>query len=356
MSVERRSLQKKRKKRRRIASVLMFVVFFTVLTAGGYGAFLYNKAQSVIDDSYKPLDRQSGKRDKQVNPDIDNISILFVGIDDSEARDFKSASRTDALMLATLNEKDKSIKLLSIPRDSLVYIPSKGYEDKINHAYGKGGITSTIETVENFLDVPVDYYVQMNFEAFIDVVDALDGIKVEVPYELHEKDSRDKSGAIYLKPGVQTLDGEQALALARTRKQDSDIYRGKRQQEILKAIMTKAASAKSITKYSDVMEAVGDNMQTDLSFSEMKALVDYATAGSKLNVETMSLEGSDAMIDGVYYYQLDEEALQQTILNLKTHLKVSSASDVNKIAEKDADQDLSDTEEEDSEYIYTDEE
>lgn len=335
MSVDRRSLMKKRKKRRRVVSTILFVVLFTVLTAGGYGAFLYSKAQSVIDDSYKPLDRQSDKRDKQVNPDVDNISVLFVGIDDSEARNFESASRTDALMLATLNEKDKSIKLLSIPRDSLVYIPSKGYEDKINHAYGKGGITSTIETVEELLDVPVDYYVQMNFEAFIDVVDALDGIEVEVPFELREKDSTDRNGAVYLKPGLQTLDGEEALALARTRKLDNDIERGKRQQEILKSIMKKAASAKSITKYSDVMEAVGDNMQTDLSFSEMKALIDYATAGSSLDVETMSLLGADATIDGVYYYQLDEEALQQTILDLKTHLMVSGEEDTQKLAEND---------------------
>ena len=99
--------------------------------------------------------------------------------------------------------------------------------------------------------------------------------------------------------------------------------------------MKKAASAKSITKYSDVMEAVGDNMQTDLSFSEMKALVDYATAGSSLDVETMSLQGGDAMIDGIYYYQLDEEALQQTMLDLKTHLMVSGSSDSHKLAEKD---------------------
>lgn len=325
MSVDRRSIQKKRK-RRRILSLFMFGILFFVLTAGGYGAFLYSKAQSVIDDSYKPLDRESDKRNKQVNPNVDNISVLFVGVDDSEARNFQSGSRTDALMLATLNEKDKSIKLLSIPRDSLVYIPNKGYEDKINHAYGKGGITSTIETVEELLDVPVDYYVQMNFEAFIDVVNALDGIKVDVPYELREKDSTDRNGAVHLKPGLQTLDGEEALALARTRKLDNDIERGKRQQEILKSVMKKAASAKSITKYSDVMEAVGDNMQTDLSFSEMKALIDYATAGSSLNIDTLTLQGQDAMIDGIYYYQLDQQALEQTMLDLKTHLKVSSTA------------------------------
>lgn len=335
MSDDRRSLQKKRKKRRRIFSVLMFVSMFLILTAGGYGAFLYNKAESVVDDSYKPLDRESEKRDKQVNPHVDNISVLFAGVDDSEARNFESASRTDALMLATLNEKDKSIKLLSIPRDSLVYIPSKGYEDKINHAYGNGGITSTIETIEELLDVPVDYYVQMNFEAFIDVIDALDGIKVDVPFELREKDSTDRSGAIHLQPGLQTLDGEEALAFARTRKIDNDIERGKRQQELLKAIMKKATSAKSISKYSDVMEAVGDNMQTDLSFSEMKALISYATAGGNLNVDTASLKGEDAMIDGIYYYQLDEEALNETMLDLKTHLKVETTDDSTDSAEED---------------------
>jgi len=68
----------------------------------------------------------------------------------------------------------------------------------------------------------------------------------------------------------------------------------------------------------------GDNMQTDLSFNEIKALIDYATAGSNLDIESMSLKGADATIDGIYYYQLDQEALQQTILDLKTHLMVSS--------------------------------
>ncbi|WP_394141234.1 LCP family protein [Cytobacillus oceanisediminis] len=313
---------RKRKKRKRIFFFLVVPMLVLILGVTTYGAFLYNKAQTVMDESYNPIERESTKREKPVDPDIDNVSILFIGVDDSDTRNFSAGSRTDALMLATLNEKQKSVKLLSIPRDSYVYIPSKGYEDKINHAYGSGGAKSTIEAVEELLDVPVDYYVNMNFNAFIDVVDALGGIKVEVPYALSEQDSGDNKNAIQLEAGLQKLDGEEALALARTRKLDNDIERGKRQQEILKAIISRAASAKGVTKYSDVIEAVGDNMTTDLSFSEMKTFIDYATAGSGIDIETLTLAGGDSYIDGVYYYQLDQTELETTRQTLKSHLEV----------------------------------
>ncbi|HYK74962.1 MAG TPA: LCP family protein [Pseudoneobacillus sp.] len=329
MSNDRRAIkiQKKKKKRKKWLLWILTPLMIIALSGIGYGAYLYTKAEAVVSKSYKPLERTSTKRTKEVHPKMDNITVLFAGIDDSEARNFNNASRTDALMLATFNEKQKSVKLLSIPRDSYVYIPSKGYEDKINHAYGKGGITSTIETVEELLDIPVDYYVKMNFEAFIDVVDALGGINAEVPYELFEKDSRDRHNAIHLQEGYQKLNGEEALALARTRHYDSDIERGKRQQQIIKSIMSKASSAKSVTKYADVIEAVGENMETDLSFDEMKSFVDYAAAGTNLNVETLSLKGSDSKINGIYYYQLDEPNLEVVKSALKSQLEIGTTED-----------------------------
>lgn len=149
-------------------------------------------------------------------------------------------------MLATLNEKEKSVKLLSIPRDSYVYIPERGYSDKITHAHYFGGVSSTLDTVEELLDIPVDYYVKMNFDAFMDVVDALGGIDVDVPVTFTEQNSKDKAGAIHLEKGYQELDGEQALALARTRKIDNDIERGKRQQLIMQAIMKKQSLSKGL--------------------------------------------------------------------------------------------------------------
>lgn len=330
MSLERRSLKFKKKKtgRKKWFYWIVAPLLVLLIAGGGYATYLYNKAESTMTNSYKPVERTTKKREVKVNPEFDNITVLFAGLDESDKRG-TPALRTDALMLATFNQKQKSVKLLSIPRDTYVYIPSKGREDKINHAYGKGGITSTMETVEELLDIPVDYYVKMNFEAFIDVVEALGGIDVNVTKAIDEMDSKDRHHAIQLQPGFQTLNGEEALAYARTRKIDSDIERGKRQQEVIKAIISKTSSAKSITKYGNVIEAVGENMETDLSFNEMKSFLEYATAGNQLNVESLSLEGSNSTISGIYYYQLDQAALEQVKSKLKTQLEFGKVDNSN---------------------------
>jgi len=314
-----------RKRRRRIFKWVLLPFMVLILSGTAYGAFLYSKAESVMDDSYQPVERET-TREVAVDPVEDSTSILFIGVDDSDARDYNSSSRSDALMLATLNREEKSIKLVSIPRDSYVYVPELGYKDKITHAHANGGVKSTIETVEGFLDIPVDYYVKMNFNAFIDVIDAFGGIEVEVPYALNEKDSKDRHNAIRLQPGLQELDGEEALALARTRKLDNDIERGKRQQEIIKAIMKKAVNVQSLAKYDDVIQAVGNNMSTDISFKEMKSFVNYATAGTGLDIETITLAGYDDYVGPKYVYAIDEEALDETIQKLQVHLQLIEES------------------------------
>ncbi|MFL8936290.1 LCP family protein [Rossellomorea oryzaecorticis] len=323
MSIDRhyRREMRKKKRRKRILFFLVIPMILIAFSVAGYGAFLYKKAETVFSNSYTNLDgrEKSDKREKEVNPEVDNVSILFIGVDESDTRNYGGKTRSDALMLATLNEKEKTVKLVSIPRDSYVYIPEVGYETKINHAHYFGGPKATIETVEETLDIPVDYYVKMNFYAFMDVIDALNGINVEVPYEFYEKDAEDKTNAIHLKPGKQKLNGEEALALARTRKLDNDIERGKRQQEILKAIMKKAVSANSISKYDDIIEAIGSNMETNMTFDEMKALTSYGLSG-KLQLDTLSLAGADDYIDGTYYWSLDEESVDETSEKLKEHL------------------------------------
>ncbi|MCM3567396.1 LCP family protein [Neobacillus mesonae] len=327
MSINRQSYKQyqkvKKRRRKRIFTWIVVPLLVLVLGAGVYAGTLYKKAESVMNKSYKPIERDSA-RPKPLT--IDKTSILFVGVDDSEKRKNNGPARSDALILATFNKKDKSVKMLSIPRDSYVYIPEKDMYTKITHAHAYGGVKMTLDTVENLLDIPVDYYVKMNFNAFIDVVNALDGITVDVPYKLSEQDSKDHAKAITLEKGMQHLDGEEALALARTRKKDSDIQRGERQQEILKAIMTKAASVKSLGNYTDVIEAVGKNMETDLTFDQMKSFLGYLQGGNKLDIESLSLAGSDAYINGVYYYQLDDTKLAATKQVLRNHLNLTETA------------------------------
>lgn len=314
-----------KKKRKRRVFLLIFMPFLLIgASIAIYGTYLVNKAASAAQSSQEALERgdKSARREVAVNPKHDNISILFMGVDDSQKRELGNATRTDALILATLNEKEKSVKMVSIPRDSLVYIPALGKNDKINHAYYRG-TESTIDTVEELFDIPVDYYVKMNFEAFIDVVEALDGIYVNVPISFSEMDSKDRKGAIQLEKGFQKLNGEQALALARTRKIDNDIERGKRQQIVLESIIHRAASLSSISKYGSVIDALGDNITTNFKFGELVALHDYATSGQRLKVDTYHLEGSDLWTP-TYYYQLDEYNVAEISEVFRNHLQLNS--------------------------------
>ena len=323
--MKRKDYKKQKKSSRKSlalkVSLLLTLSIFLVVAA--YAVSLQKKAVDAADRAYEVVpDRpKSDIREAKVEPATDNVSVLFIGVDDSEARgQGDSNSRSDALLFATLNPKKKSVKLISIPRDSYVYIPEVGYSDKITHAHAFGGTRATIESVEELFETPVDYYVKMNFNAFIDVVDAVGGIEAEVPYDRIEKDENDKN-TIQLVKGLQHLDGKHALALARTRKLDSDVERGKRQQMILQAIMEKATSVKSVTKYGDVIDAVGDNMKTDMTFDEMKSFLEYVKGGMP-QVDTLSLTGYDDMSTGIYYWKLDETDLSEVKGILQSHLGI----------------------------------
>ncbi|MBM7703969.1 LCP family protein [Metabacillus iocasae] len=324
-----RRFQKKvnrRKRRKRLFLFILLPILIVGLSATAYGSYLFAKAKSVVSSSFEEVENRNASpmRDRKIDPKKDNISVLFMGIDDNDNRNYGDSARTDALLLATLNEKDKSVKVVSIPRDSYVYIPERDRESKINHAHAYGGTKATIETVEHLFDVPVDYYVKLNFKAFIDIVDALGGIEFDVPYNMKEKDSKDKHNGIVLEKGVQTLDGEEALAVARTRKYDNDVERGKRQQQIIQAMVKEASSIGSVTKYGNLIEAVGDNMKTNLTFGEMLSFYDYGTQGTSIDVQTLNLEGEDSRQDGVYYYELDDESVDTITETLREHLELKN--------------------------------
>src|SRR5699024_2709198 len=128
--------KKKSSKKRKILTVSLIIVASLLISLSTYAAYLTKKAETAAGNAFEVVEREKTPlRPEKVEPVNDNISILFVGIDDSEQRSQGDTnSRSDALMLATLNNKSKTIKLVSIPRDSYVYIDEVGYKDKITHA------------------------------------------------------------------------------------------------------------------------------------------------------------------------------------------------------------------------------
>ncbi|NEU30269.1 LytR family transcriptional regulator [bacterium LRH843] len=312
-------LQKRKRRTRKIMRSLMITGILSFLLLGGAITYFFMQISDVTTATHKELDRgeKSEKREAAVSPGKDNISILFLGVD---SRDEDLSGRTDAMLLATFNKKLGTVKLVNIPRDSYVEIPGRRNPDKINHAHAFGGVDLAVETVENLFDIPVDYYTKLNFTAFIEIVDALDGVELEVPFTFTEMDSNDKQGAITLHEGLQTLNGEEALAYARMRKKDprGDLGRGERQQEVIKAIIKKGASLSSINNYGDVMKSLEEHLSTNLTFGNILAFHSYAS--SLNNIESLTLEGKNTRKKGVAYYELNQENVEEVSVTFQAHL------------------------------------
>lgn len=306
---------------------LMLIIVPTI-----FAFTLFNSSKNAFDDSFSQSDqRQSQLRDSKVNAAKQPISILFLGIDDSSTRRQNGQSaenaRTDAMILSTMNPDKHQIRLVSIPRDTLSYIPEVGYYDKITHAHAYGGPEASMRTVEANLNVPVDYYIRINMEAFAKTVDELGGIEYDVPYDLNEPNTMDK-GRIKLKKGKQQLNGDEVLAVTRTRKQDSDLKRGQRQMEVLKILFKKAQDTKSLHKLDDIIEIVGKNSKHNLSYSEIKALATNYLAND-VDIQSQQLKGENELLNGIYYINPDVDNLIETSNTLRKDLGLAPFKDRN---------------------------
>ncbi len=313
--------QRKNSRAYKIFKIVGFVALAIFLIGGGAFGYFLSKMAQVTSSAQQDLERgdRSDLRLEAVNPSKDNISVLFLGVDDRSA---SLRGRTDAMILATFNKNDNSIKMLSIPRDSRVEIIGRGMYDKINHAHAFGGVDMAIDTVENLLDIPVDYFVKLNFDAFMEIIDELGGVEVDVPFSFTEMNSRDQKGAITINEGLQTLNGEDALAYVRMRKSDprGDIGRGERQQQVIKAIIEKTARMSSITKYDNLLDSIEKHLAMNFTFQNLIALHSYGRSIN--NIETLQFEGENSRISGIFYYSLKEESVSEISMILKEHLEI----------------------------------
>ncbi|AZB44548.1 LytR family transcriptional regulator [Bacillus sp. FJAT-42376] len=340
MAEYRRVVRKKKKKKSVFKRILLFLLLI-LLAGGAYTAYVVVSAMQAADKSYSSLERgdKSELREQAVELAKDPVSILIMGVEDYSTGG--KGGRSDTLIVMTLNPKDKTMKMLSIPRDTLVKVKGHG-ETKITHAYSYGGKELTVQTVENFLDIPIDYYATVNFEAFKKVIDELDGVEVDVPFDFYEKS--DVTGKrIYFKEGKQTLDGEEALAYARMRKRDprGDFGRNDRQKEIITAIIKKATTPQNIWKVDDIANRISENVETNLRISEAMGFQQSYSGFKTDQIDQLKIEGEDLNLESGYYYKPDEEKLDLVKAELQEHLEHKTVSirdeqDQNPFAEEDS--------------------
>lgn len=235
------------------------------------------------------------------------MNILLLGVDQRE----KEHARADTIMVAFVDLKAPQVKILSVPRDTYVAIPGHG-STKINHAHAYGGAELVRETAEDLLGVPIDRYLELNFVSFKEIIDTLGGIQIDV-----EKRMDYPPEDINLKPGLQVLNGYDALGYVRYRGDAmADISRIGRQQKFLLAVVDQALKPENILKIPAVVEKVSGNLHTNLTPQEMLAMGQTMSSLSSSQVEGQMIPGTPARIGGVDYWNPDQEKLRTIVNNI----------------------------------------
>ncbi|GAA0469274.1 LCP family protein [Alkalibacillus silvisoli] len=317
-----RKEQRKNRKRRRLKR-FMYISFALLLLIGGVVSYFAFQTFQAASSSYDDLGRgQSDLRDEAVNISDDPFTVLVMGVEDYETEG--ASGRTDTLMLVTFDPNDQSAKMLSIPRDTRVDFAGMERTDKINHAYAFGEKEMTIDTVEKFLEVPVDYYVSVDFDAFIRIVDVLDGVTVNVPFDFEQKTMAPDSYYVEFYEGEQHVNGEEALAFVRMRKQDprGDLGRIERQQEFLNALADEAMSLQSLTRIDRIADVVGEEITTDIRIRDGFGMLLNLNNFDRDNIESVDFDTYHQMLNGVSYQIPDNDSLEEARTKLKEHLQL----------------------------------
>ncbi|MCA1026845.1 LytR family transcriptional regulator [Cytobacillus kochii] len=289
------------------------IVLLLVIAVGIYGFMVYRSVSGAVETMHQPIKYKTEKREQELTlTEQEPFSVLMLGVDERSG----DKGRSDTIIVITVNPNDQSMKMLSIPRDTRTEIVGKGFDDKINHAYAFGNEEMAMATVENFLDIPIDYYIKVNMEGFKDIVDAVGGITVNSSLSFEQGNSSFTEGA-------NTLNGDEALSYVSMRKEDpnGDFGRQDRQRQVIQGVIKKGMSLNTLTNYDDILDALGKNVRTNLSFNEMRDIQkNYKNAVGK--IDQLTISGNGQRINDVWYLIVSNEEQLKVQEELKSHLDI----------------------------------
>ncbi|WP_419882835.1 LCP family protein [Peribacillus sp. B-H-3] len=305
-------MRRKKKSKLRMKRVFLFLAACMAAAALCLGVKVYSEVGSTtkaIHKSIKQSDKRKGKVDvNEKHP----FSVLLAGVDERKG----DTGRSDSLIVVTVNPEKNTTKMLSIPRDTRTEIIGHHTVDKINHAYAFGGIQMTIDSVENLLDIPIDYYVQVNMQGFKDIVDSVGGVTVSNDFEFTYKGVHFAKGTIF-------LTGYDALIYTRMRHEDprGDFGRQLRQRKVIKAIVSEGTKVHTLTHYDEIMNAIKGNIKTNLTLNEMLEIQkNYKDAAR--SIQELQLHGETQKIEGLDYQIVSPRERDEVSSVLRGHLQM----------------------------------
>ncbi|MBW7473674.1 LCP family protein [Paenibacillus oenotherae] len=311
------------------------MVFFLLLLVGvaGYLGYLYKESKDALQVITSDADPEIVIPEDQ-SVKVKGVTFLLMGID---TRKETGSLNTDVMMVASFNPNTKTATIVSIPRDSKIELD--GYNSRKANAYYANFLASAKKDGLNkkaaeqkakqdlrkmfgkYFDIPIDYTATINFQGFVDVVDALGGVEVDVDMNMRYVDNADGTN-INLTKGRHTLGGDDALDFVRYRKSNdgrnmsSDFDRNKRQSQVIGAIADELKSVSSVTNIFNVLEAVGNNMRMDIPASEVENMLITYFRMSRSDITFIPLEGTWRSP----YVRLDEDKLQAAKAALQAKL------------------------------------
>lgn len=321
---------------------VLYLMAIAVIVGGAYG--LYDAAVAPVEPSVGLHGQPTAAADDPwYQPDAlptgKILRVVIIGADDRDG----DAGRSDTLMVAYLNPPLKRAALLSIPRDLRVDIPRRG-KDKVNAAYAYGGAPLTVATVEQLLGLDTDFYVKIDFEGFVKVVDILGGVEITVPdiegprtgnrYQGMNYDDNWGNLRIRLKPGRHLLDGEQALGFVRYRRSNvyrnsrgeryrvtiSDLERAANQQMFLREMARQKLGVLQVPRLLRAGSHMLKYVETDMNWLQTAAMLKIIRGINPADIYTATVPMGDRMIDGIYYGELRRSAFHDELSRMEDHL------------------------------------
>ena len=320
----------------------IFITSNYVIKFEGYDAYKNIENEVKVQFTYS---KEMKNQDYIENPGtVDKpFTVLIMGVDStSDVLNANQAFNGDTLMLISFNPNTLNATVFSIPRDTYVPIAClKGESSKINSSAAYGS-TCVINTIENLVDIKIDYYVKINFKGVVDLVNALDGIDITVPdkidfCEQNSKRSKKPEDLQCIKSGFQHMNGEQALAFARHRHTlpAGDFQRVQHQQLVVEAIANSAKNLKNVDAFFKVLDSISANIDTNMSTNQMmnlynvgKSMIFSGNSGSMINIQKTYLTGYDLTMyvnnlrSSVYTFQYYEQSLEEIKHALKVTLEL----------------------------------
>lgn len=309
-TINSKDINEKKAKKKKRRKIILLVVAVVLGIGIAFGADLFLRVYNTMGEIYTPIDTDDLRGEDISLGSEQPFSTLVLGIDSDGPNDF---GRSDTMMLITVNPNLNTTYIVSIARDTMVTI--NGRQTRINHAfaYGRAGAAGSVNAVQDFLNVPIDRYVEIQMDSFEPIIDAVGGIRV------YNDTTAFSAGGYHFPLGYVDLTGSSALYFVRMR-HDTDYGRQARQRLVTEAMMQDVVGS-AVSSRNDLMAAARDHMQTDVSLGDMTSIaLNYA--GAVGNITNLEMRGYGQMINGMALQVVPEERRLEMEHLLRNHLEL----------------------------------